>query len=159
MPYMDEPWYAQLTAEVRATNQTVVAARIGLSRSALTQVLNGSGLYGSGGAGTGPFARRVQAMFAKFECPFLSAFTNEPRWITGEQCRDFAYREPPTANPHDGRHWRACRGCERRVPAPRGWDEAAGRFIEITPLPRRQHKADADGLPPVAPGSTQEEAA
>lgn len=136
---MSEPWYALLVREVDASSLVAVARRLGVSHGAVSQVLRGTGLYGAGSASTRRFGQRVlELLEISIECPFLSQFTGEPRRISGPQCRDYAYREAPVANPHDGRHWRACRTCERRVLPPRGWDEARGCFIDTSALRKRR---------------------
>lgn len=133
--YMDESWFALFESACAAHGVTAVAQRLDVTRTCASMVKNGIGPYGTGKASTARFAARVrQYLDGAFECPFLTTFAGEPRLITGEQCRGFAYREPPTSNPHEGRHWRACRTCPQRVPAPRHWDEQAARFIDPASL-------------------------
>lgn len=162
LPYMTEPWFDLLRSACQAHGVSGVAQILGVSRPAVSMVLNGCGPYGRGQASTQQFGRRVQQFFdGTFECPFLTQFTGEPRRITGTQCRDYAYREPPTTNPHEGRHWRACRTCPQRVIAPSHWDEARGHFIDASARlrPRRARTADAVAAAPAADNSTEKEAA
>jgi hypothetical protein len=148
-PYMSEPWYALLRAEVERTSITAAALRIGVSRGAVSQVLNGTGLYGTGEADTRRFGLRVMQMLSKVMCPFLTQTAGEDTWISGDQCRGYAYRECPTNSSLATRHWTACRGCPTRVSAPRGWDEQGHRFIEIKPEIKPQ-ALPADDKPGVA---------
>lgn len=162
LPYMREAWYALLAREVDASSLVAVARRLGVSHGAVSQVLRGTGLYGDGAAGTRRFGQRVlEILEISIECPFLTQFTGEPRRISGPQCRDYAYREAPTANPHDGRHWRACRTCEQRVLPPRGWDEARGCFVDSSALRKRRaaKTAAAVAAATAEPQSTPQEAA
>ena len=154
-PYMDESWYAVLTQAVADSTMTAVARRLDVSRGAVSQVLNGTGLYGSGQANTARFGERVMKMLSQMRCPFLSDTAGEERFISGEECRAYAYREAPTNSPMANRHWRACRDCVARVPAPRNWDERSLKFIEI----RAERAITAGVAAPVPPTSTEKEAA
>jgi hypothetical protein len=131
LPYMSESWFARLENEVRRSSMGRTAERLGLTVSAVSQVLNGTGGYGEGKCGTGKIAERVRVFLdIQITCPFLSAVTGEPKKIAGDECRDYAYREVPTGSPMATRHWRACRTCEKRVPPPRGWEEARAAFAD-----------------------------
>jgi len=152
-PYMDSSWWRRLRDEIARTSMGATAARLGVTTSAVSQVFNGSGLYATYGAEK--FGERVRLMLdISITCPFLTATAGEEKLIAGDQCREYAYREAPTASPMATRHWRACRSCARRVPAPRGWDERAGRFV-IDIKPARGAPAAATG---VAAPADQEEA-
>lgn len=131
LPYMAEPWFAALQAEVERSSVTAAARRLGVSHAAVSMVLRGAGPYGDGTAGTSRFAARVAQMLGQVRCPFLSSVTGEANFISGDQCRGYAYRETPTSSPLATRHWTACRSCSERVSAPRGWDEAARQFIDL----------------------------
>ena len=131
LPYMDTAWYALLAREIEATSMTAVAARLRVSRGAVSQVFNGTGLYGTGQASADKFGERVLRMSADMRCPFLSRETGEERFITGADCAEYAYRECPTSSSMATRHWQACRQCPVRVPAPVRWNESAGRFIPL----------------------------
>lgn len=165
---MDEPWFPVFERACDAHGVTAVAQRLDVTRTCASMVKNGIGPYGTGKASTARFAARVrQFLDGAIECPFLTTFAGEPRLITGEQCRSYAYREPPTSNPHEGRHWRACRSCAKRVPAPRAWDEAAACFVPVHALkaPRRSARdvsqtavAAADFQPTTAPDGAGEAA-
>lgn len=156
MPYMDEPWFRLFAAEIAATSMQRTAQRLGVTTGCVCLVANGAGLYGTGAAGTAKFGRRVLMMLGRIECPFLSATTGEPREISGDQCRDYAYREVPTGSPLATRHWRACRDCERRVPPPRGWDEARRIWTDIKFIPRAPKARTAQGV--AAPATHRKEA-
>jgi len=156
MPYMDEPWFARLAQEIERTSMGAAAARIGVTASAVSQVFNGAGAYGDGTAGTRKFGARVELMLdVRIACPFLGATTGEERLISGAQCAEYAYREVPTGSPLATRHWRACRGCALRVPAPKGWDEPLGTWT-IPIKPARPAPAAAAGV--AAPVHSPEEA-
>ncbi|MDH0420765.1 hypothetical protein N7405_15385, partial [Delftia tsuruhatensis] len=62
LAYQSEPWFALLDERTRQPGavRAHIAQRLGISRSALSQVLNGSGAYGSGAASTARIADRVQ---------------------------------------------------------------------------------------------------
>lgn len=131
--YMQETWFAQLLAAAQATSRAEVARRLDLSGAAISQVLNASGLYGTGGASTTRIAEKVRHVLGNFVCPHLTEQHGEERVISGDQCRSFAHREPPTGSPKDLAHWQACRSCPHRAltapPQPR------------TPVPRKKPAA------------------
>lgn len=144
LPYMSEPWYALLAAEVERTSMQAVADRLDVSRAAVSMVYRGAGAYGTGEASTVRFAKRVLQLLGDVTCPFLTMTTGEVQTITGDQCRSYAYRAAPTSNPLATRHWQACRKCDRRVSAPRGWDEATCTFVDLDAL-RDQIKRASKG--------------
>ncbi len=116
-PYQDMPWFALLSERACRPGavRSHIARQLGISPSALSQVLNGSGAYGSGAASTARIAERVTRTFGGYACPHLSAEAGgEPRMVTLEQCRAFAHRPAPTASPRDMQHWQACRQCPHR---------------------------------------------
>lgn len=156
--YMTTRWFQLLRAEVQATSQADAARRIGVTPSCVCQVLNGGGQYGNGGADTEKFGRRVELMLGRVLCPFISATAGESRLITGDACRDYAYRDVPTGSSMATRHWQACRKCPSRVPAPRGWDETKADWIEdkfAERAPKLSARADALGV--AAPDLTTSE--
>lgn len=165
LPYMLEPWFATFEAEIERSSVGAVAKRLGVSHAAVSMVRNGAGPYGDGSAGTRRFAARVAQMLGQVACPFLAATTGEDAWISGDKCREYAYRAVPTSSPLATRHWQACRKCERRVSAPRGWDEATRQFIDLKAVRgqlRRASGRPVDSSPGVAvPGllPTEKEAA
>ncbi len=130
---MNEPWFQLLRQEIEATSMTAVAARLRVSRGAVSQVFNGTGLYGTGQASAEKFGERVRTMSTQMRCPFLSSVTGEEQFITGSECSAFAYRECPTSSSLATRHWQHCRACPSRVPAPVRWNESAGKFIPLHP--------------------------
>lgn len=117
LAYQGEPWFALLSDRINqpGTVRAHVAQQLGISRSALSQVLNGSGAYGSGAASTARIADRVRHTFGCYPCPHLTAESSgEKCVITADQCRAFAHRPAPTASPRDMQHWQACRQCSHR---------------------------------------------
>lgn len=117
LPYQATPWFALLSERAGRPGavRAHIARQLGISPAALSQVLNGSGAYGSGAASTARIAERVVRTFGGYACPHLSAEAGgEPRQVTVEQCRAFAHRPAPTASPRDMQHWQACRQCPRR---------------------------------------------
>lgn len=123
LPYMDEEWYSVLRTEVQVTSMTAAAQRLGVSRGAISQIIHGTGKYGTGEAATRRFGERVERTFSRIECPYLTEHQDRPVSITGAECRVYAYRDAPVSNPTDLRHWRACRACEKRVQAPVKWHD------------------------------------
>lgn len=123
MPYMNEEWCEVLRAEVQMTSMTAVAQTLGVSRGAISQIINGTGKYGAGEANTKRFRERVERTFSRIECPYLSEHQDRPVSITGAECRVYAYREAPTSSPTDLSHWRTCRTCAKRVQPPVKWHD------------------------------------
>ena len=117
----NDDWMAVLRADIAATGSiTKTAYRVGVSRTALSQILNGLGHYGSGKASTAKVAEKVMSTIGLVACPFLSDYHAAEHRITGLQCREYAYRSsPPTNNPREMQHWRACQGCDKRVSPPK----------------------------------------
>lgn len=110
-------WLELIRAErERGVSIQAIADKISVKRSALSQVLNGCGPYGTGKAKTSNIEERVLKTLGSFACPFLSESGGTVE-ITGLQCREFAGRETPTNNPREMRHWRACQGCEKNQAA------------------------------------------
>lgn len=108
-------WLELVRAEVQASNIKETARRMGCSRSALSQVLNGCGPYGTGKVSTAALKQKAILAFTKVHCPFLSQFHGEPTVITSADCRKYANREtPPINNPRALRHWRDCQTCAHR---------------------------------------------
>lgn len=111
--YMNEPWFAMLQAACdRTGNRSEVAATLGVSAPTVYQVLNGSGLYGSGKASTKRLADKVLHQLGAFVCPHLTEQNNQQQVITADECRGYAHREAPTSRPRAMEHWQACRKCE-----------------------------------------------
>ncbi|MDP3225846.1 MAG: hypothetical protein Q8M96_22155, partial [Rubrivivax sp.] len=100
--YMQERWFSLLQAACKPPAvKAEVAQRLGVSAPLLYQVLNGSGLYGSGKASTRRLADKVLHQLGSYTCPHLSEQHNEERVITSDQCRNYAHRPAPTASPRD----------------------------------------------------------
>jgi hypothetical protein len=93
-------WLSALRQEVRATNQTRAAERLGLSEATVSQVLSGS--YA---AATTRIQRRVEGslMGACCNCPVMGT-------VTTRVCQDVQERQLPIANPQHAQAWHACRG-------------------------------------------------
>lgn len=64
LPYMAEPWFTRLREACDGRRRSEVAAMLGLSPAAVSQVLNGSGKYGAGKASTDRIALRVLHIFS-----------------------------------------------------------------------------------------------
>lgn len=113
--YMAEPWFGVLQAACSGRKQSQVALRLGLSKGAISQVLNGTGLYGQGVVSTAHIAQRVMHVFDRFPCPHLSSESVEGEVvITSAQCRAWAHRPPPTSSPREIQHWQACQHCPHK---------------------------------------------
>ena len=121
MTYRDEQWFEVLQVALRGKQRKDVAAMLGISAPALSQVMNASGKYGSGQASTDRIGEKVVHTFGRYECPHLSAEAGERQVITADTCRGYAHRPPPTASPRDMQHWQACNACTHKAasaPAP-----------------------------------------
>ena len=133
-PYMQEPWFLLLTDRCKGAVRARIAAQLGISNTALSMVMNGTGPYGDGSASTTRFAERVVHTFGRYACPHLTAEAGgEECVITADQCRGYAHRSPPTGSPRAMQHWQACRQCHHR--------EASAPPIEKTPVPRKPPRA------------------
>lgn len=102
---MTERWLDLLATAVdtHPRGRAGVADDLGLSRSAISQVL--SGRYP---ASSQHIARRVLDHYDRFTCPHLGS----P--ITPARCGQYALRPCPTTSPAEVRHWRACQGCPHK---------------------------------------------
>jgi hypothetical protein len=99
---MLERW-RQLLNEAVATDPRRIAGvadRLGLSRSAISQVV--SGTYP---ASTRRIAARVLDHYDHIACPHLG------QSISRQRCAGYALRPCPTTSPAEVRHWRACQAC------------------------------------------------
>lgn len=110
-------WLDLVEAEVAASGSiSATAIRIGVSRSALSQIINKCGPYGTGKASVAKIAEKTVQALTKIHCPFLSEFHGTATVITGAECRQHADRDtPPINNPRELRHWRACQNCPHRA--------------------------------------------
>lgn len=118
MKYKTQPWFALLENAARTMPRKSVALALGVSAPQVSQVLNATGKYGSGEATTDKIADKVLHTFGRYVCPHLSeqsGFGPDHVVISAEQCRGYAHRPAPTANPHDMRHWQACNSCVHKV--------------------------------------------
>lgn len=100
---MNKQWFELLEKAVAETSKTAVAKRIGISRTAISLVMNGK--YP---ADTGKIAARVLDVFAVVGCPYLG------QEITQAECAAHAGRAIPTSSPRAVRHWKACQTCQNR---------------------------------------------
>ena len=102
--YMQQEWFALLRARCAHTPRARVAQQLGVSAPTLSQVLNGSGLYGTGQASTQRVAERVTHAFGRYPCPYLSAEAGwAEQWVSVVQCRAYAHRPAPTSSPREAR--------------------------------------------------------
>lgn len=116
MTYRNEPWFTLLQQRTQAMSRKDVALALGVSAPVVSQVLNGSGKYGSGEASTAKLADKVIHTFGRFECPHLSEQgSGEPVVITAEQCRGYSHRPVPTGSPRDMQHWQSCNSCPHKA--------------------------------------------
>ncbi|MDD2711392.1 MAG: hypothetical protein PHU77_00590 [Simplicispira sp.] len=138
LAYQSEPWFALLGSRTEGTPRSHVARQLGISPAALSQVLNGSGKYGTGEASTAHIAERVVHTFGRYHCPHLTEEAGgEKQVVSAVQCRAFAHRPAPTGSPRDMQHWQACRQCPHRVasapPVPREAIPRTPKSTSITP--------------------------
>ncbi len=143
MPYTTAPWFALLQTAVTNKPRKVVADMLGVSAPLLSQVLNGSGKYGSGLASTDKLGEKVVHTFGRYPCPHLSeqsGFGPEASVITAEECRAYAHRPAPTGSPRDMQHWQACRTCPHKAasapPAEREVKSRKSRPSDSPPNPQ-----------------------
>ncbi|WP_423458012.1 hypothetical protein [Ottowia sp. VDI28] len=128
--YMSEAWFALLRSRVDAegATQSAIAKTLGISGGALSQVLHGTGAYGTGAASTERIADRVIHTFGRYPCPHLSAEAGEEQVITADQCRSHAHRAVPST-PRDVKHWQACRSCQHLASSAPPLPRAAQRRV------------------------------
>jgi hypothetical protein len=133
-----------------STPRAQVATRLGVSAPVVTQVLNGTGAYGSGKASTAKLFIKVEATFGHWACPHLTEQSDSgaPQVITAARCRELAHRTVPTGSPRDLAHWQACRKCPHYVPT----TPPVARPV----VPRKHRPADAAA--PAAPQAAPEAA-
>jgi hypothetical protein len=147
-PYMAEPWFRLLRDACGQLGSAEMARRLGVSGPLISQVLNASGLYGSGAASTARLAERVMHTLGSYECPHLCEQYGASRVISAAQCRAYAHRPPPTGSPLDLAHWQSCQACGHRAlsapPQPREIkprkprDGGRARVVDIHPAPTQE---------------------
>ena len=111
--YMSAQWFALLVAQVSPPGvvHARIARQLGISAGALSQVLNATGLYGTGQANTSRIASRVIHTYGRYPCPYLTDEAGgQEQVITAEQCRTYAHRPAP-GSPREMKHWQACNAC------------------------------------------------
>jgi hypothetical protein len=129
--YMQADWYLLLQQRCQGAVQGQIAKALGISGTALSMVLNGTGPYGDGSASTVRIADRVRHTYGRYVCPHLTEESGgEPQDVTAEQCRAYAHCPPPTGSPRAMQHWQACRQCAHRA--------ASAPPVERTPVPRKR---------------------
>lgn len=141
MTYTTAPWFALLQTAVTNKPRKVVADMLGVSAPLLSQVLNGSGKYGSGLASTDKLGEKVVHTFGRYVCPHLTGQSTGPDVIvTAEECRAYAHRPAPTGSPRDMQHWQACRTCPHKAssapPIEREVKPRKSRPSEQSPTPQ-----------------------
>lgn len=94
-------WIEILAEQVAKKNKQAVADEIGVSRTAISLVLDGK--YP---ASTDNLERKVLERYSIVVCPFLN------REISNKQCREHHSAKAPTSSPRAMRHWRVCQSCE-----------------------------------------------
>lgn len=98
----EPPLFVRLLAlEVQASDRTRAAARIGMSRTAVSLVL--ANKYSS--PSTAGVERRVLDVLGRIDCIAVG------ETLTVEQCQSYRERPAPTHNPMQMQHWRACQHC------------------------------------------------
>ena len=116
--YMAEPWFALLQARAQVVPRSRVAAELGLSLPAVSQVLNASGLYGSGQASTTRIADKVAHIYGRYVCPHLTAEEGgAEQTVSADDCRIYAHRPAPVGSPRAMQHWQECRRCPHFAPS------------------------------------------
>lgn len=103
--YMNGDWFAGFMSEVQHSSITAVAAKLGIERTTISQVFNGSGEYGKGTSSTGNIERAYRGHYEKLSCPHTQA------QVGINHCRELALRAAPTHNPLQMQQWQACQQC------------------------------------------------
>ncbi len=146
MSYKTEPWFALLQTACQNQQRQKVAEALGVSPPLLSQVLNGSGKYGTGEASTAKLAERVMHTFGRYECPHLTAENGAPHVITADECRVFSHRPAPIGSPRDMQHWQSCNACPHKA------HTAPPVVREVKP--RKARAADAGTEPGITDATT-----
>lgn len=114
-PYKNTAWYQLLADATGRMQKQQVASALGVSAPLLSQVMNGSGKYGTGEAGTTKLAERVLHTFGRYTCPHLSEQHGTPTEVSATQCRGHAHRPAPAGSPRDMQFWQACNACPHKA--------------------------------------------
>ena len=113
--YMQEHWFALLKSRCAGAVHAHIALALGISRTALSMILNGTGPYGEGQASTDRIAERVIHTYGRYVCPHLTEEAGGvSQEVTADQCRAHAHRSAPST-PRDMRHWQACNQCPHKA--------------------------------------------
>lgn len=102
-----EPRWMQLVREESArTNITLVAARLGYSRTTISLAL--AGKYKGSTGKIEAQALHVLEPVLDVACPYLEIS------IPVADCVGYSAQRAPTHNPNKMHHWRACHQCQNR---------------------------------------------
>lgn len=115
MTYIDQPWFTILQDATQRMQRSKVAEALGVSAPTISQVLNGSGKYGSGEASTAKLAERVIHVFGRYPCPYLTEQNGQTHVIDADTCRAHAHRPAPAGSPRDMQFWQACNQCQHKA--------------------------------------------
>lgn len=97
-------WLKLLTDAVEKSSKQAVADDLGISRTAISLVMNGK--YP---ASTDKIEALVMALYSRVDCPHLG----ESIAIT--QCKRHHSEKAPTSSPRAMRLWRACQTCPNKI--------------------------------------------
>lgn len=101
MSYQNERWFQLMADAVKATSKQSVADRIGVSRTAISLIINGK--YP---ADTKHIAEKVMVLLDRWHCPYLGTD------ITAEDCSSTHSGSTPSHDPARLAHRRMCRTCD-----------------------------------------------
>lgn len=99
-------WLELLRQEAARTSIGRAALRVGYSRPAISQALDGK--Y------PGNLVKMAEKVLAALELPMAVACPYLQLNLPVAMCRDFSTKRAPLHNPVSMIHWRACRKCEHR---------------------------------------------
>ena len=103
LPYREERWFQLLQQAIEESSATAVAARLGYSRPAISQIMNGIYI-----GKPDKIAARVMELMDRWMCPYLNTD------ISGEDCRAVHTGETPSHDPARLAHRRMCRTCTHK---------------------------------------------
>lgn len=102
-------WLELLRDEARRTSIGRTALRVGYSRTAISQALDGK--Y------PGDLVKLAAKVLAALELPMAVACPYLDLNLPMAMCREFSIKRAPIHNPVSMLHWRACQTCEHRCEA------------------------------------------
>lgn len=94
-------WFDLLKKAVAESNITQVAAKLDVSRTTISLVLDSK--YQ---AKTDKVAARVMEVYSRLDCPHMKTSIGQ------KECSQYRNRSVPTSSPRAMQHWRACQSCE-----------------------------------------------